>query len=155
MAGWRRVALRRSWNLVRGSWWRTFGIYLLTSILVGIIGSILRLPFNLISAVVAGGHGGTSPFGFLATSGTPTLTTLTIGAIGGIVSATCTAPISVGVIALLYTDARMRKEGLDLALQQAGQAGSLTGQEFADLWQPGSPGQAGSGYWAGQTGPRY
>jgi hypothetical protein len=143
------AALRRSWNLVRGSWWRTFGIYLLTTFIVGIIGSILRLPFNLLSLAVAGGHGGSFPMGFLASSGPPTLATLTIGAISGIVSATCTAPIGAGVIALLYADARMRKEGLDLALQQAGQAGSLTGEEFAALWQPGRPGQAGPPYWTG------
>ncbi len=149
------AALGRSWNLVRGSWWRTFGIYLLTAIMVGFIGAILRLPFNIISLFVSG-HGG-SLIGILGASSNPTVASITVGAIGGILSATCTAPITAGVIVLLYADARMRKEGLDLSLQHASQAGSLTGQEFADLWQPGLTGQT-QGYQtgpAGQAGPGY
>jgi hypothetical protein len=142
-------AMRRSWNLVRGSWWRIFGILLLTYVMVAFIGNILRLPFNIIGLLVSGQHGGNSLSAFLAAGGTPTLTTLAFTAIGGIISTTCTAPISAGVIVLLYADARMRKEGLDLALQQAGQAPSLSGQEFSDLWQPGLSRQAGPGTWSG------
>jgi hypothetical protein len=141
-------AMRRSWNLVQGSWWRIFGIFLLTYILIAFIGNILKLPFNIIGLLVSGRHA-TSLFALLAASGTPTLATLAVTAIGGIVATTCTAPISAGVIVLLYADARMRKEGLDLALQQAGQAQSLTGQEFSDLWQPGLRRQAGPGSWSG------
>jgi hypothetical protein len=62
-----------------------------------------------------------------------------IGAIGSIVAATCTRPISAGVTVLLYTDMRIRKEGLDLALNQAAQAQALTGDEFMNLWRPGQP----------------
>jgi hypothetical protein len=150
------AAMRRSWSLVGGSWWRTFGIYLLTTVMVGFIGGILRLPFSIISLIVSGGSGGGSLVGFMSTSGTPTMTTLAIGAIGGIISSACTAPITSGVIVLLYADARMRREGLDLSLQQAGQAASLSGQEFTNLWQPGQtqPGQT-QGYPPGPTGPGY
>ena len=46
----------------------------------------------------------------------PTILWVVIGAVGSIVAATCTRPISAGVTVLLYTDMRIRKEGLDLAL---------------------------------------
>ncbi|HEX9520258.1 MAG TPA: hypothetical protein VF940_29270, partial [Streptosporangiaceae bacterium] len=76
-------------------------------------------------------------------------------------AATCTRPISAGVTVLLYTDMRMRKEGLDLALHQASQAHGLTGDEFMRLWRPGmqAAGQfaggyqgAGAGAWPGAAG---
>ncbi len=53
---------------------------------------------------------------------------------------------------LLYTDMRIRKEGLDLALQQASQSQGLTGDEFMSLWRPGMPGPGWSGAAAGGGG---
>ena len=50
-----------------------------------------------------------------------------IAAIGSIIASTVTAPISAGVVVLLYTDLRMRREGLDLTLRTAAQSDSLTG----------------------------
>jgi hypothetical protein len=38
-------ALRRSWNLVRGSTWRTFGILFLASLVVGVIGGLVSVIF--------------------------------------------------------------------------------------------------------------
>jgi hypothetical protein len=69
----------------------------------------------------------------------PTVLGVAISAIGSIVAATCTRPISAGVTVLLYTDMRIRREGLDIALNQAAQAQGLTGDEFRDLWRPGQP----------------
>jgi hypothetical protein len=74
-----------------------------------------------------------------AAAAAPTVLSLAIGAIGSIIAATCTRPISAGVTVLLYTDMRIRKEGLDLALNQAAQARGLTGDEFRNLWRPGQP----------------
>jgi hypothetical protein len=36
---------------------------------------------------------------------------------------------------------RMRKEGLDLVLQNAAQGQQMTGDEFATVWRPPGPGQ--------------
>jgi hypothetical protein len=136
-------ALRRSWQLVQGSWWRVFGISLLAAIIVAFIGGILQLPFSLVGSLVGGGGGGFTtlfnPSAAGAASAAPTLLTVLIGAIGSIIAATCTRPISAGVTVLLYTDMRIRKEGLDLALNQAAQARGLTGDEFMSLWRPGQP----------------
>ena len=50
-------ALRRSWQLVGGSWWRVFGITLLAGIVVAIIGGILQIPFRIVGLIVGGGGG--------------------------------------------------------------------------------------------------
>lgn len=41
-------ALQRSWNLVRGHWWRTFGILILLSLIVSFALSIVMTPLYLI-----------------------------------------------------------------------------------------------------------
>ncbi|HEY6279089.1 MAG TPA: glycerophosphoryl diester phosphodiesterase membrane domain-containing protein, partial [Streptosporangiaceae bacterium] len=132
-------ALRRSWRLVRNSFWRVFGILLLTAIIVGIAASVLRLPFGIIGGLFSSGGGGATfgGAGLLATaSGHPTLVTLIIGAIGSIIAGAITQPVSAGVTVLLYVDLRMRREGLDLVLQTAASEGPMAGDEFATVWRP-------------------
>ncbi|HVB41569.1 MAG TPA: glycerophosphoryl diester phosphodiesterase membrane domain-containing protein [Streptosporangiaceae bacterium] len=136
------TALARSWRLVRGHWWRVFGIALLGGLVTAVIGSVLTLPFSVARVLLAGAHGST-PF-TLNTTAAPGLLALVIGGIGGIIAATCTRPISAGVTVLIYADLRMRKEGLDLALQQAAQAQGVPAFDLAQARQPG-PGQ-GTGY---------
>jgi hypothetical protein len=136
------AALRRSWQLVQGSWWRVFGISLLAGIIVSFISFILQLPFGIIGSLAGRGSSGFGIFSSGASgaaAAAPTVLTVVIGAIGSIIAATCTRPISAGVTVLLYTDMRIRKEGLDLALNQASQAQGLTGDEFTSLWRPGQP----------------
>ena len=106
-------ALARSWRLVRRSFWRVLGILLLAAIVVVVASFILQLPFSIIGAL-AGGSGGI--FGLPAAR---TLTAVIVGAVGSIVAGAVTRPVSAGVTVLLYVDMRMRKEGLDLALQGA------------------------------------
>jgi len=154
------AALKRSSELVRGSWWRIFGISLLAVLVVVLISIVLQIPFFIVRSVVGGGGGLGSMFGSTATTAAPSLLAVGIGAVGSIIAATCTRPISAGVTVLLYTDMRIRKEGLDLALHQASQRQALTGDEFASLWRPalaagwqspgGAPGMPGAGWNPGQ-----
>ena len=127
------TALRRSWQLVQGSWWRVLGISLLAAAVVGFIGFALNLPFAIVEFVLSrgGSFPGLTPFSS-ATAAAPSVAALLVGAAGGIIVATCTRPISSGVTVLLYADLRIRKEGLDLALQQAAQAPAAA----ANPWQP-------------------
>jgi hypothetical protein len=128
-------AIKRSFDLSRGSYWRLFGILLLTRFIVGVASLVLTIPFSILSSL-AGGSGG-----FFSVSTKATLASLIIGAIGAIVASTVTAPISAGVVVLLYADLRMRREGLDLALRTAAQSDSLTGEEFDSAWRPPASGQ--------------
>jgi hypothetical protein len=124
-------ALGRSWRLVRNGAWRVFGISLLASLIVSIVGEIIRIPFGL-----AGGG-----FTFFTTSGAvtqPSDVGAVISSIGEIVATTVTAPLVAGIIVLLYADLRMRREGMDITLQAAA-AGQVP-----PAGQPG-PGQPGPG----------
>jgi Membrane domain of glycerophosphoryl diester phosphodiesterase len=92
-------ALGRSWFVIKGSWWRTFGILLLVSIMVSLIQSALGALFVGIAALIPG-LGDDLRSGLVAT--VSTLVSALVGAI---------TPIA---ITLLYLDLRVRKEGLDL-----------------------------------------
>lgn len=97
-------SLRRSTVLIRGAWWRTFWILVLTSIIGAIITGILGVPIGI--AGVALGHTGSVGF--------QVVTQVASGLATVIVS-----PFTSGVRALLYVDRRMRAEGLDVSLAAA------------------------------------
>jgi hypothetical protein len=101
-------AFGRSRQLVRGSWWRIFGITLLAALIAGILAFIIGLPFE----ALGGG------FGNLSTTGMAALSTkyLLLSTIGTIIASTITEPFAAAVTVLLYTDQRMRNEGLDIEL---------------------------------------
>jgi hypothetical protein len=140
-------ALGRSWRLVRKSFWRVFGILVLAGIIVLVASSVLRLPFTVISAAFSSGS---AP---LAQAIQPSVASLLIGAVGGIVAGAITQPISAGVTVLLYVDLRMRREGLDLALQTATSDGQAPADDFATVWRPAGPeGPAGAAGAAGSAG---
>ena len=97
-------SFRRSAELVRGQWWRVFGILLLGGLISVVVSFVLALPFGVV-ATLAG------------TPGTTGYTVVT--ALGGIVAGTVTAPFSAGISGLLYFDQRMRREAFDLELLRA------------------------------------
>jgi len=138
-------ALGRSWRLVRRSFWRVFGILLLAGLIVLVASSVLRLPFTVISAAFSSGS---AP---LDQAIRPSVASLVIGAIGSIVAGAITQPISAGVTVLLYVDLRMRREGLDLALQTATGDGHAPGDDFATVWRPAGPGEPPGGAGATQA----
>ncbi|MEU9950331.1 glycerophosphoryl diester phosphodiesterase membrane domain-containing protein [Streptomyces poriferorum] len=110
------ASLRRSAKLVRGAWWRTFGILALTWLLTLIVTLVIGMPFGLIAMAVD--DGGLSSF---LTDGPTSFgwPFLIVSAIGDVVIATITYPLSAGVMALLYVDQRIRREALDLDLARA------------------------------------
>ena len=108
------TALKRSWALVRGDWWRVLGITLLTLMVALFVSLVIQVPFELLGA---GGFGTlTGSADVLAAR------TLIASSIGSIVAATLVDPFTAGVRALLYVDRRMRAEGLDVALTAAATA---------------------------------
>ncbi|MGC3004144.1 glycerophosphoryl diester phosphodiesterase membrane domain-containing protein, partial [Streptomyces sp. G35A] len=109
-------AMSRSAKLVRGSWWRVFGIQLLATIIANVVASIIVIPFTFLAAALSGdgvsgflnGAGGDIGWTFLIVSG-----------IGSVIGAMITFPITAGVTVLLYVDQRIRREALDLELARA------------------------------------
>jgi hypothetical protein len=112
--------LRRSWRLVeapvRMPFWRIVGIRMLTGLIVGVAASVVALPVTLIVSFLLAAtlaDGGTTAELFV---------TQTVAAgISGLITGALTTPFTAGVDALLYVDARIRREGLDVRLVQTAQ----------------------------------
>jgi hypothetical protein len=105
-------SMSRSWGLVHGAWWRTFGIWLLASVIGTIVSGVLAVPFALVGGVstaLSSSNGSTSlGLGyFIATS------------LGTLLASTVVLPFSSGVVVLLYIDRRIRREALDIELARA------------------------------------
>lgn len=106
-------AIGRGYRLTAKQFWRTFGIALLTVLLVNIAGGILSFPISL------GGQ-----LGVLAVGADNALLLLVASqALASVVSTAFVAPFSAAVASLQYLDQRMRKEAYDVELMR--QAGVL------------------------------
>jgi hypothetical protein len=102
-------SMRRSRLLVQGSWWRVFGVLLLTAIAAAIISLIIQIPFNL----------GTGVNPDAATIAAQSVGAQLLSAVGQVIAQTIVTPFVAGATALLYIDQRMRKEGMDIQLARA------------------------------------
>jgi hypothetical protein len=129
-------ALRRAWTLSKGRWWRTFGTLLLAIVVTVFMGFFaLRIPFLIVQLIFFSGDGATVP-------------ALTVDTVGRIVSWSVVLPFDAGVIALLYIDRRMRREGLDLELRtrlhERERAAKANGHLAAGSAAPGGAGTNGA-----------
>jgi hypothetical protein len=104
-----REAMRRSSVLVRGSWWRVFGVLLLVQIISAVVTGVLTVPFAVVGGLSEVANGDDGGFTVLRV----------VSQIGGGVATFLVAPFAAGARSLLYVDRRMRAEGLDLTLQAA------------------------------------
>ena len=98
-------SLRRSWQLVAGRWWRTFGTLLLAGIITAIVSSIAALPFTLPGTLFGEWIG------------------VIFVAIGTVLGEIVTTPLTSNARTLLYFDGRIRSEGYDLAAMTRDVAG--------------------------------
>ncbi|MCC2312958.1 hypothetical protein [Cellulomonas xiejunii] len=101
---WPTVA--RAWRLTRGSFWRLLGIYLLSNLLVSVLMYLFLVPASVVAGLVT------------ATTGSDDLTVF-VSAFGQVVGLTLSTTFLAAVVALLYIDVRIRREGLDLELARA------------------------------------
>ncbi|APU40525.1 MULTISPECIES: glycerophosphoryl diester phosphodiesterase membrane domain-containing protein [unclassified Streptomyces] len=108
-------AFARSSKLVGGSWWRIFGITVLTSLIAFIVALMVVAPFQMIGLFAFGGGLDSLEDGSAQTAWGP----LIFSGIGLIIAQTIIMPIQSGVTVLLYIDQRIRREGLDLELARA------------------------------------
>ena len=113
--------LRRSWALTRANWWRILGITLVVGILVAVITQVVLIPASLLPTVLSGvvsPHGGNGQDATLTVA--VSIITAVVGALVGAVG----YAFQTSVMALLYMDLRMRKDGLDIALLQDMETGA-------------------------------
>ena len=95
------TALGRSFRLVKGRWWSVFGIIVVGIVLVSFLAGLLQGAIQIVPAVLADGNDAVLAFSTV---------------VGQTVGYTLTTPFTAAVLALLYFDQRVRKEGFDLEL---------------------------------------
>jgi glycerophosphoryl diester phosphodiesterase family protein len=130
-------AMRRSWQLTRGHWWRTFA----TLIVVGLIALVIYIAFivGLDAAVTS-----LDSVGQVAYAAVTTVVTVLVFAI--------VYPLVSSIVTVVYYDLRVRNEGFDLQLLARG-VGSDTSRfesapERPDAGPIAAPVPAGSGGFA-------
>jgi Membrane domain of glycerophosphoryl diester phosphodiesterase len=96
-----RAALRRSWQLVRGSTLRVFGITILVWIITGILGAIVGALLTVVTQV-----------------GDDNVR-LILNELASLAVAVLIQPISFIVVVLLYYDLRIRREAFDIEMLAA------------------------------------
>ena len=147
------AAVARSWRLTNGFFWKTLGITLLVNVVISTINQIISIPLSFISGI------GTT---LINPTQDPTAG-VTIAVIGVVLTLLASLVISVigsvvasSVLALIYIDIRMRREGLDLELTryaEARQDGDTSVQNpYERLWTPAAPTPA-TGYSAPAAPP--
>ncbi len=95
----------RAWRLTRGSFWRLLGIYVLVVLMLGVLTSLVSYPLSLLAV-------------FLSAVATQ-WAALVANAVTLVLTSTITTAFEAVVVALLYIDVRMRREGLDLELARS------------------------------------
>lgn len=113
------AAMRRSFGLVRGSFWRVLGILLLTQLIVSFGSGLISLPFGLLSWLLQLLSGSRPYQDVLVNVGQ-----LLVGGIGEVIAGAVFYPFTAAVTTLLYIDVRMRREGLDVELMRAAESGT-------------------------------
>jgi Membrane domain of glycerophosphoryl diester phosphodiesterase len=107
------ASIARSWRLVRGAFWRVWGLRALVSIIVSTAASVLSVPvFIVVFASAVNGK-------------TPSTVDLIIAVVFGAVVWMVTQPLTAAALTIIYVDRRMRAEGLDLQLAQAARAAAV------------------------------
>jgi hypothetical protein len=122
------ASLARSRRLIKGAWWRTFGMVLLVNIIAGIVNGIFSSIFTVAAFIAAGAASNFQSFNPYE------LVPLIVTAVGTIIGAAITWPFTAVATALIYVDRRIRREGLDLELARA--AGLVPATSAAT---PGAP----------------
>ncbi|WP_402375829.1 glycerophosphoryl diester phosphodiesterase membrane domain-containing protein [Isoptericola rhizosphaerae] len=97
--------IARAWRLTRSAYWRVFGTVLLASIIAGVAGQVVSYPLGMLGLLVDGGDFG---WGMIVSS-----------VVASVIASMLYLVFVSGVVALVYTDVRMRREGLDVQLAAA------------------------------------
>jgi hypothetical protein len=110
------ASIGRSWRLVSGAFWRTFGALVLMVIIYFVINVAISVPFAVPELVAPSVDSAT-----LEVDETRFVINNAISTVGGVIVSTITLPFIAAVISLIYMDRRMRTEGLDITLARQSQ----------------------------------
>ncbi len=130
-------AIARSWRLVQGRFWRVLGLFALVGLIIYLAYLALLFPLEIlfglvvVPIIVIGSHVGTDPA--LLIAGASLLVVVLIAVLSVITA------LGTSALVVIYTDSRMRREGLDLMLLQAAAGSALRGDEFATVSMRADP----------------
>ncbi|WP_328402044.1 hypothetical protein OHS70_28715 [Streptomyces sp. NBC_00390] len=113
------ASMSRSAQLVRGAWWRIFGISLLAYLIAVVAGYVIQLPLSVLNALPAGPLSLSDDASSGGVAVTILATTLVFGLISSLISQALTVAFPQLVLNLLYIDRRIRTENLAAALAEA------------------------------------
>lgn len=102
-------ALGRSFSLVTGRWWRTFGVIAVGFILAGVVSTIVQAIFYVGIVVEPDNHA----------------LVIVLATIAGILGLAIGTPFQAALLTVIYFDLRVRKEGFDLELLASGIDGTV------------------------------
>ena len=125
-----RAAIARSWRLTDGYFWRTFGTLVLVAVILNMAAQIVVQPVSLVGTLLAVAIDPTGTGAGLTVTIITTVATMILSLLIGAI----TAVVQAALVAVIYVDLRMRKEGLDLELQrhvEAREAGQPVGDPYA------------------------
>lgn len=108
-------AIARSWRLTRGRFWVVLGTQLIINAILGTIAQLVSIPLSLLSILLASV---TAPTGAadLSEGSFTFILLLLLPQVGILLLQVITLVVLSSATGLLYTDCRMRHEGLDLDL---------------------------------------
>lgn len=119
-----RAAVARSWRLTDGAYWRTFGVLVLVAAILNVAAQVVVQPVSIVGTILAVLIDPSGTGAALAVTVVTTIVTLVLSLLIGAI----TAVVQAALVAVIYIDLRMRREGLDLELEryvelrEAGQA---------------------------------
>ncbi|TAJ49339.1 MAG: hypothetical protein EPO52_03425 [Herbiconiux sp.] len=126
------ASMRRSWQLTTGHFWRTLGVLVLVWLILTFATQILQAPFSFLApiatSVVDPNGSGSGIIAFIAVYIVYLAFTIVISAVTSVVQA--------ALVAVIYIDLRMRKEGLDSELQRFVEARQDGSEVWADPYLP-------------------
>lgn len=110
-------AIRRSWKLTFGRFWRIVGVRTVAGLIAGVAQQAISIGVRLLGTAL--GLGVVSTTTGPASRATVTIVTLGMTLAASLIAGLLTQPFMAAVATLLYTDARIRGEGFDLTLLRA------------------------------------
>ena len=125
-----RTAMARSWRLTDSAYWRTFGVLLLVGVILNMAAQVVVQPVSLVGTILAAVIDPTGTGAALTITIITTIVTLVLSLLIGAI----TAVVQAALVAVIYIDLRMRKEGLDLELEryvELRDAGQPVGDPYA------------------------
>ncbi|KQP97570.1 MULTISPECIES: hypothetical protein [unclassified Rathayibacter] len=107
-----RRSIARSWSLVVGGFWRTFGALALMLVIVQLASQVIATPFSLLVPIGGALIAPTDPNAQIVSSLIVAVLSVALGLVIGAVGTV----LQSAVTGLVYLDRRMRREGFDLVL---------------------------------------